>query len=197
MNYLAPFLKIIVCSLFFLFSTTNIQAQGRNQQPTWDARAGVGLLPTFLKDFTSNEVLPVSFELRYRPTQKFSVGFLAGMSISEAHQVHHTGAKRVVRNSFQMYAIRTAIHSAPFDKWEIYGGSTFGYTNSQVTYTESASSIERRQDEPSFFPEAPERGGFLFSAFIGTQYQLHERISLFGELGFGLSIATTGVSVRL
>ncbi len=180
-------------SLFFL-STVDVQAQGRQKMPHFEARAGIGLLPTFLKDHAKTEVQPVSLELRYRPSQKFSIGLLAGTSVSQALQEHHTGESRMVRNNFQMFAVRTAVHSSPFEKWELYGGTTFGYTNSDVTYMDGEE--PKNDDEPSFFPEAKERDGFLFSAFIGTNYRVYKNVSLFGEISYGLSLATAGVAVR-
>ena len=101
-----------------LLTTSNLQAQSRKKMPHWEVRAGIGLLPTFLKDHASTELQPVSLEVRYRPTQKFSVGLLAGNSISQAMQEHHTGETRMVRNNFKMIALRGAIHSNPFEKLE-------------------------------------------------------------------------------
>ena len=99
---------LLSTALFFalmLCNTFEAQAQGRKKMPHWEARAGIGLLPTFLKDHAKTELQPVSLELRYRPTQKFSIGLLAGMSISQAMQEHHTGEIRTVRNNFQMFAV--------------------------------------------------------------------------------------------
>jgi len=176
-----------------LLTTSNLQAQSRKKMPHWEVRAGIGLLPTFLKDHASTELQPVSLEVRYRPTQKFSVGLLAGNSISQAMQEHHTGETRMVRNNFKMIALRGAIHSNPFEKLELYGGMTLGYTNSNVDYTFPG---DEKDSEPSFFPTPKERDGLLFSAFLGTSYRVYNNVNLFGELSYGLSIATAGVAVR-
>lgn len=175
------------------FPTTDLNAQSKTKLPHWEVRAGLGLLPTFLKDHTKSDLLPVSLEVRYRANKKFSLGLLAGTSISEAELEHHTGEKRTVRNEFQMMALRGAIHSSPFEKWEIYSGIILGYTNSNVDYTVVG---DQKDDEPSFFPQPKERDGLLFSGFVGTSYQLTERVNLFGELGYGLSLTTAGVAVR-
>lgn len=177
-----------------LFSTVDLQAQKKQKMPNWEARAGIGLFPTFLKDHAKTELQPVSLEVRYRPSHKFSIGLLAGSSISQAMLEHHTGEKRLVRNSFQMYALRGAIHSNPFEKWELYGGVTLGYTNSNVEYLMPDNT--KGDDGPSFFPEAKERDGLLFSAFLGTNYRVYEKVSLFGEISYGLSLATAGVAIR-
>lgn len=195
MLYCKLLLSSILMTSFILLTSVEAQAQGRQKMPHWEARAGIGLLPTFVKDHAKTELQPVSLEIRYRPSQKFSIGLLAGTSISQAMQDHHTGERRTVRNNFQMYGIRTAVHSNPFEKWELYGGTIFGYTNSDVTYLDGEGP-KGGNEGPSFFPEAKERDGFMFSAFLGTNYRVYKNVSLFGELSYGLSLATAGVAVR-
>ncbi|MEL7251578.1 MAG: outer membrane beta-barrel protein [Bacteroidota bacterium] len=195
MRYYKLLLSTTLFIILMLCNSFEAEAQARKKMPNWEARAGIGLLPTFLKDHTRTELQPVSLELRYRPNQKFSIGLLTGMSVSQAMQEHHTGETRTVRNNFQMFAIRTAIHSNPFERWEVYGGTTLGYTNSDVTYTDGENP-KTGNEGPSFFPEAKERDGLLFSAFLGTNYRVYKNVSLFGEISYGLSLATAGVAVR-
>ena len=191
------YFKLLSISLtiltFCLLATTNLQAQNSKKMPHWEVRAGIGLLPTFMKDHAKTELHPVSLEVRYRPTQKFSLGLLAGNSISQAMQEHHTGETRLVRNNFQMIALRGAIHTNPFEKFELYGGMLLGYTNSNIDYTTQS---DKKDSEPSFFPVPKERDGLFFSAFLGTSYRVYNNVNLFGELSYGLSIATAGVAVR-
>ena len=126
-------LSISLTILTFCFvATTNLQAQNSKKMPHWEVRAGIGLLPTFMKDHAKTELQPVSLEVRYRPTKKFSLGLLAGNSISQAMQEHHTGETRLVRNKFQMIALGGRGHTNHFKKCEIYGGMLNGYTNSNI-----------------------------------------------------------------
>lgn len=184
-------LLFVLCALVF---TPKATAQSSNSLPQWEVRAGIGLLPTFLKDHAKNELLPVSLEVRYRANRKFSVGLLAGNSISHAMQEHHTGETRRVRNDFRMVALRGAVHTNPFERWEVYGGIVLGYSKSNVTYTNT--SDDKDYEGPSFFPQARQRNGLMFSGFVGSSYQLYKNVSVFGELGYGLSLATTGVAVK-
>lgn len=193
MHYFKLFSLSLTILSFSLLTTSQVQAQSGKKMPHWEVRAGVGLLPTFLKDHAKTELQPLSLEVRYRPTKKFSLGLLAGSSISQAMQEHHTGETRLVRNNFQMIALRGAVHSNPFEKWELYGGMTLGYTNSNVDYTNLD---DPKDSEPSFFPQPKERDGLLFSAFLGTSYKVYNNVNLFGELSYGLSLATAGVAVR-
>ncbi|MEL7428111.1 MAG: hypothetical protein AAFN81_34345, partial [Bacteroidota bacterium] len=69
------------------------------------------------------------------------------------------------------------------------------YTDSDVTYTDGENP-KTGNEGPSFFPEARERDGLLFSAFLGTNYRVYKNVNLFGEISYGLSLATAGVAVR-
>ncbi len=184
-------------SVFFvvalsLLSSPNAQAQ-RNALPNWEVRAGVGLLPTFLKDHVQSDLPPLSLELRYKVSRRYSLGLLAGQSVSQASFQHHTGAEQFYKNRFSMVAIRSAVHSSPWEKWELYGGMLLGYAHSDITYMEDN---EIKQTEGSTLPGPRARNGLFFSAFIGTSCQVHDELRVFGELGYGLSLLTTGVSYR-
>ncbi|MEL7222068.1 MAG: hypothetical protein AAGJ93_12165, partial [Bacteroidota bacterium] len=160
MRYHTLLLGMLIAIFSCTFST-QANAQSRNKIPQWEVRAGVGLLPTFLKDQTRSELQPISLEVRYRANAKFSLGLLAGNSISQVVQEHHTGETRRVRNDFRMAALRGAVHSSPFEKWEVYGGIVLGYTHSNVTYM----NVDSEKDfDPTYFPQAPQRNGLMFSA---------------------------------
>lgn len=183
--------KLLLICLISLI-TFHLSGQSRTQSPQWEVRFGVGLLPTFLKDHAKSELQPTSLEIRYLLNRKFSLGLLAGNSISSASQEHHTGEVRLVRNDFRMLAIRGAVHSYPFKKWKVYGGMVLGYSHSQVTYQNA---IPGKNYEADIFPQTPQCSGLFFSGFIGTQYHLRRQVNVFGELGYGLSLATMGIAL--
>jgi len=182
-------------TFLFLCCTLTLATAHAQREPLrhWEVRAGVGLLPTFLKDHTATELPPVSLEVRYRPTSRFSVGLLAGNSIAQAMVKHQNTDERLVRNDFKMAALRGAIHSSPFERFEVYGGILLGYSHSDVTHTTPS---DEKNPEPSFLPTPKVRNGLLFSGFMGTSYRAYNNVHLFGELSYGLSIATAGVAVR-
>jgi len=186
-------LSSVLTLLFLLAITHQTQAQSRVVPPKWEVRAGIGLLPTFLKDHTKSELQPISLELRYRPVQRFSLGLLVGNSISQVMQAHHSGENRLVRNDLRLLGVRGAIHNNYFDKWDIYGGITLGYSKSKVNYLTEA---DEKDSEPTFFPEASVRNGLFFTGFVGTNYTVYKNVNLFAELGMGLSLATTGIAVK-
>lgn len=185
---------LILASCLFALAALSpqiVEAQARTL-PRWEARLGLGLLPTFVKDHVKSIKPPMSLELRYRPIENLSFGLLHGQSISRGLIEHHTGEEQLATNRFQMTALRIAAHSNPWEKWEVYGGLVLGYSRNDVEYTET----EQSKSEESFMSVPPTRNGFTYTAFIGTGMKVGKRLSVFGELGFGLSIATAGVSYR-
>lgn len=186
-NFKLLLLTITLCAFL---SPQNATAQ-KYKVDKWEARAAIGLLPTFVKDHVKSELQPISFELRYRANKKMSIGLLLGNSVSQSHQTHHTGETRMVRNHFKMAALRGAVHSSPFEKLEMYGGMLLGYTSNNVDYTNTS----EEKEEVSYFPVQKTRDGIFFSAFIGSSYKVGDNVRLFGELSYGLSIASVGVSV--
>lgn len=169
----------------------DVQAQCTRWKQThqyWQLRTGVGLLPTFAKDRTTSEVPPLSMELRYRPSPQFSLGLLAGGSVSSVTQDHHSGSSLSMRNTFRMVALRAAVHSQRWVKWAPYGGISLAYQYNQVE------DVGEKEDlEASLIHYSPRKAGMFYGAFIGTCYQPVPQLEIFGELGYGLSILTMGI----
>ena len=187
---------LLIFSLFTFFvclAPENAQAQCTRWKQThqyWQLRTGVGLLPTFAKDHTLSEVPPLSMELRYRPSPRFSLGLLAGGSVSSVTQEHHSGSSLSLRNTFRMAALRAAVHSQRWVKWAPYGGISLAYQYNQV---EDVGKTKEEDLEASLIHYTPRKTGVFYGAFIGTCYQPVPQLEIFGELGYGLSILTLGV----
>lgn len=179
---------VLLTGLFLMPQTGTAQ---RLTVPKWEVRAGIGALPTFLKDHVSTQLPPLSLELRYRPSQRYSVGLLAGRSSSTGRYEHFTGGAQIFSNDFSMVALRGAVHSSPWERWEIYGGMYFGYAHSDITYEER---LDKNESEELPVPRV--RNGVLFSAFLGTSVKVSGNLRAFGELGYGLSLTTLGMSYR-
>ncbi|MEQ8707210.1 MAG: outer membrane beta-barrel protein [Phaeodactylibacter sp.] len=182
------FLSLTVLCLTIQF----VQAQ--RFEPHIDINLGIGVLPTFVKDHGKAKMLPMSLTADYKFTKNFSLGLAASYSVTESG-VHQflDGTTAQWRNNFSTVTMRAAAHSSLLQGcWNIYGGLNVGYTDSN---------IEMMQGEEE--KVKAERGigrtgsNFLYTAFLGTRYCLGKKIGLFGEVGFGVSIATVGISVRL
>lgn len=189
MQTLRRTLTLIAVLSFLLPTSAEAQCSRWNKNnPNWQFRTAVGLTPTFIKDHVDSEVPPLSLEVRYRPSPKFSIGFLAGTSVSSTVQEHHSGVRQSFRNTFRMYALRAGVHSQRWEKWEAYGGMVLAYQQNTVT---------SRDEDKAPLGEAlihftPRKTGFFYSAFMGTAYRPYPQVELFGELSYGLSILTIG-----
>lgn len=171
------------------FQPVNAQcSRWKKNHDSWQFRTGIGLLPTFVKDQSNGEIPPVSLELRYRPNPKFSIGLLAGTSASTVTQEHHSGATQPFRNSFRMLALRAAVHTQRWEKWQAYGGIALAYQNNRVTQIGS----DNKASDDGVIHYSPKRDDLFYSAFLGTAYQPVPQIEIFGELSYGLSILTLG-----
>jgi hypothetical protein len=163
-------------------------------EPHVDLNLGIGVLPTFVKDHGKAKVLPLSLTADYKFTRNFSLGIGASYSLTESGlQQFRDGTSAQWRNSFSAVTLRAAAHSSLLNGcFNIYGGLNAGYTNSN---------IEMIQGEEK--KVTAERGigrtgsNFLYTAFLGGRYCIGKKAGLFGEIGFGVSIATVGLSVRL
>lgn len=171
------------------FQTVNAQCtRWKKNHNFWQFRTGIGITPTFVKDHATAELPPVSLELRYWPNPKFSIGLLAGNSISTVTQKHHSGTSQTFRNDFRMLAVRAAVHTQRWEKWKAYGGILLAYQHNKVESTGPG----KYPDEQGPIHYTPRNTGLFYSAFIGTAYQPVPQIELFGELSYGLSILTVG-----
>ncbi len=164
-------------------------ARWKQTHQYWQLRTGIGLLPTFAKDHATSEIPPLSMELRYRPSPRFSLGLLAGGSVSSVTQEHHSGSSLSLKNRFQMIALRAAVHTQRWVKWAPYGGISLAYQNSRVEDVGS----DKEDLEASLIHYTPRKAGVFYGAFIGTCYQPVPQLEIFGELGYGLSILTLGI----
>lgn len=72
---------------------------------------------------------------------------------------------------------------------------TIGHAFNKLTHSSLPTDGVSPRDQLTPRGAAPRNGIFL-SAFVGGQYQLTSHLAAFGELGFGISILTTGVSYR-
>lgn len=180
-------LLLIGASLFFVQSANAQCSRGKATQYSWQLRMATGLTPTFVKDHTSTTIPQLSLELRYRPNPKFSLGLLAGASVSNVIQHHHTGVSQHLENEFRMVALRAGIHTQRWEKWETYGGILLAYQHNRVTSQDGD-----KANTASAIHYTPQQQGFFYSAFLGSAFKPVPQIELFGELSYGLSILTVG-----
>ncbi len=157
----------------------------------FETSVGVGILPTFVKDRSKNIVLPLSLNVGYRINEKFSVGLFAGYTQAETQpDLLNEGPMRC-RNTFSTVGLRLAVHSITFKNWDFYGGMTLGYTRSRFEILEG--DIEKAKQHKRFEPVTWKP---LVSAFLGGRYEIGPKLGVFGEVGYGISLITTGITYK-
>jgi hypothetical protein len=188
-------MRTLLISILILLFTGLITNSGHAQCARWkkdfqhwQIRSGIGLLPSFAKDRVTTITPPLSLELRYQFNPTFSLGLLAGRSISAVTRTDLNRNKETYQNDFRMLALRASAHTHRWTKWQAYGGVVIGYQDNNIDYQRSGKEIQTRDSSPQYRPTSQ----LLYSAFIGSAYHPIPRLEIFGELGFGLSILSVG-----
>ncbi len=158
--------------------------------PFYEASAGVGVIPTFVKDQIQTELPPFSAGLDYRINERFSLGTRLGYTrVLSAADLMGDGDYEQFRNNFFMAGLRFAVHSRYFEKWDLYGGMNLAYTISKVDVIEGNVALLKKH-----LNYKPVRGSMMASAFLGAKFILKSHTCLFGEVGYGISLLSVGVS---
>ena len=185
-------LTIITALLVFVLTTAN--AQTTFVGGDIEFAAGIGLLPTFVKDDATTIVPPVSARLGVRLAPNFSLGAYAAYSSSESLQRElPDGAIEDLSNEFFMVGLRAAAHASRIENWDIYGGAMIGYNMPNVS-SEKVSE-KSNSDGPSF--SRPAENEFTYSAFVGASYYPVKNLGVFAEIGYGISLLNMGVSLKI
>lgn len=179
-----------ILALVLFCSQTTFAQQWKKQRSNVDFR--VGLLPTFSKDDGEVKVLPLSLNYDYRIAEKISVGAYLGYSVTEtSRQEISDGMIAQWRNRFTIIGIRAAAHTNAFDDWDVYGGFSVGYNLTRLeTLAGDASEIRKHKKLPE------SSGRVTMSGFVGARYALTDQVGISGEIGFGISLASLGVSYK-
>lgn len=184
-------------SLFILLIGTQIAVAQKQdfkpmKYPYFEASASIGLLPTFVKDITRSEVPPVAIAVDYRFNRRFSAGLFGGYTQAMSNpDLFRDGQPMTFNTKFSMIGARFAVHSTKFERWDVYGGFGMNYThtNIEVTYGD----LEKLKKHKRFDPS---KGRVMMSAFVGSKFAVNPSFSIFGEVGYGISLLNLGVSKR-
>ncbi len=174
--------KIFLTTLTLLFAITifnESQAQ-KFQQGQMDLNLGVGLAPTF---GTGDVGLPLSLSLDYGLNDQISLGGYLGYAGS-SDEVPFLGK---ISYNYIIVGARGAYHFELTEKLDTYAGVLLGYNIASV----------KIENEIPGAPEPDAAGGFAYSLFAGARYHFSEKIGVFGEVGYGISILNLGLTVKL
>lgn len=187
----------IFLSLVFLFSSLHFTAAQQStfkemKFPYIEASASIGLLPTFVKDLTKSEVPPIAATVSYRICRKVSVGVFAGYTRVMSHpDMLRDGEPLTFNTRFSMVGGRIAAHCTKYNRWDIYGGFGLNYTHANIEVMDG--DILKLKKHKRLKTSS---GKMMWTGFVGTKFAVNPSTSLFGEVGFGISLINVGFSKR-
>ncbi|MBI1224048.1 MAG: outer membrane beta-barrel protein [Bacteroidetes bacterium] len=182
-----------------LSNTSSIYAQSSTPS-RFTVSTGVGLFPTYYKAGEGAKFLPMSVKLGIDVTKNFSLGAFFGYSNTEAKSSLFTdGFDSYITNKTSVFGIRAELKRDFTERIQGYGGSMIGYNYADVKEYKSGTKalVIRASDAPTPFDPNEKKGKVTYSAFLGTTVKLAKRISIYGEIGYGISIANLGITVRI
>ncbi|MCP3930994.1 MAG: porin family protein [Bacteroidetes bacterium] len=184
---------LLALSISFVFQLSS-QAQNRIfKKGQMDASISIGLVPTFFADKGKMMLPPLSVGADYRIARKFSLGMYAGKSITEsARKVFHDSMIAQWKNNFTTLGLRGTVHFTERENLDIYGGFLLIYNHSNIEIMEGKEEILAKH-----LGIKPTSSTLAYSGFVGTRYALNKELSVFGEIGYGVSLAKVGISFRL
>jgi hypothetical protein len=192
--------KIMLFLTVMTFLGTSLAAQSFLKKGSVDFAAGVGLVPTYIADGAQVNVLPLNVRLGVRVSDNISMAAFAAYSASEKNRVvrpdesvDHVSNKQVV------LGVRSAVHALRAEKFDIYGGVMLGYNmpTTEITNIEGPKTGNPLPNglTPSFSREAT--NSMVYSGFVGAAYRPGANMSVFTEIGYGISLLNVGMQWKL
>ncbi|MCB0644147.1 MAG: hypothetical protein KDC44_21030 [Phaeodactylibacter sp.] len=196
---------IFVIALIGLVSA-NLNAQIKKMQADkgdFSLDLGVGVIPFFAIDNGTTDVWPISLNLSYRIQKHFTVAAFAGYTAATSAPILLAdGIPVQYRNNQWVFGLKGAAHAYAFDRVEFYGGIQMGYSLPNVTELSAPLSPGQEPIDPTApsqdapYKYKPATGKMVYGGFVGSSFLISERISVFGEVGYGVALLNAGVSLK-
>ncbi len=157
---------------------------------------GIGASPMILKDRGRTIVPPVDASFDYMLSEKFSLGLMAGHSVAETRPKKGIGDTSAYywENRTYYAGLRASIHGNPSEHWNIYGGFMLGCFYHHIMPNVDDSYVRRIEDLNGM---KRKRGQLAYTGFVGLRYLGRNRLTFFGELGYGVSLVRVGAGYRV
>lgn len=182
-------------------SLTSLTAQTKFSNPgRLTFSAGIGILPTYMKDKSVHNALPAHFMMGYRASKKFNLSAFAGYATAKTDpRFFGDGFSTYIENKTFALGLRGEMRHELTQRLEVYGGTMFGYHSANIRefYSGTTQLYSRDNDAPTpYNPKLP-KGNVLYSAFVGTTYYIFKGFGVYGELGYGVSLLNVGTTFRI
>ncbi len=145
-------------------------------------------------------MLPLSWRLGIDVSKNFTIGTFFGYSATTSKPgIFAEGVDSYITNNTKVFGVRAEIKKAFSERIQGYGGSMIAmhYADVKEYSSKSKALVTRAEDAPTPFNPNEKKGKLTYSAFIGATVKVVKRIDLFGEIGYGISLANLGVCVRI
>ncbi|MGB1031299.1 MAG: hypothetical protein ACPGWM_01730 [Flavobacteriales bacterium] len=173
-------MKKALLILAVLFSSVSMSAQVYEQGAIL-ANAGVGL--GFTYGIGNTAIPPIALSADYGVTDNIAIGGYLGYAAAKEEILGYEW-----KYSYTIIGARGTYHLDRSDDLDLYGGALLGYVIGKVT-------LESDQELGPLFVE-PTVGGVGYSFFVGGRYMFSEKVGAFGELGYGISLLTLGLTAK-
>lgn len=186
---------LFLCIATLSFAQRNTSADYELGAGTFEFKAGIGLMSTFVSINSKSEVPPVSFVLNYKIKQHFSIGAYLGYSSTgyknTPEEWNDNPERLFLTNDFYLTGLRAEGHWNQ-DRIDFYGGAMLGYNFSKIN-----TNITDKNDRPEGITIKEDSSMITYSGYMGLRYAATPKLGIYGELGYGASLVNLGVSFRL
>ncbi|MCF8282887.1 MAG: hypothetical protein K9J45_21010 [Bacteroidales bacterium] len=196
-------MKRLITALLLCGAITNtatLSAQSSSTPSRFTVSTGIGIFPTYYKAKERSGFLPVSIMAGIDVTKTFTMGAYFGYSSTTAKpNIFAEGTGSYITNKTKVFGLRAMLKKEFSDRVQGYGGSMIGYHHADVKEYNSGTKalVIRASDAPTPFNPNQEKGKLVYSAFMGATVKVAKMVDIYGEIGYGISIANFGVTVRI
>ncbi len=180
-------MRKLLSSLFvcFLLAFGLSTAHAQFEKGQIDVNLGVGLLPTYLGSGFTSTLPPIGLSVDYGVTDNISIGGFASYSAAK-YDFSGFGSNSEWKYTYVIVGARGAYHfEMSNEKFDPYAGALLGYNVASVT-----------TEDDNIDTSSVSAGGFAYSVFLGARYRFTEKIGVFAELGYGISVLQLGLNVK-
>lgn len=190
------FLLSAILMLLAFFSQAKAQWGSSVREGDIMINAGIGFLPTVGGSDVETTVPPLSVSGGYVVSDNISIGgyigYVANKSeLSFSPPMDNKTITYGFEYSYLIIGARGSYYFVNERDYVLYGGGMLGYNAAN-----SSSYIEDDDYEDMITNQAQDVGGFAFAGFLGAKYFFSDNVGAYLELGYGVSIASVGLSLK-
>jgi hypothetical protein len=196
--------RILIPALFLTaFTSLKLSAQTSFDKGQNDLNVGIGVDNTLVPNGGIGVIPPISVSLEHGITDAISLGgYIAftgsRVSYTGTEWCNHTGYFQNYTDTYTwiytLIGFRGAYHFAkliPVPKLDVYAGAMLGVDIYHSSFSTTSNCAEHQAYAASSNPSL-----VYISVFGGARYRFTDKIGVFGEIGYGVSVLSAGLNVK-